>query len=140
MGVTMGNARAVIMVAFFGLLLHVGVASAAADTGRCDAVIAAKGRMEQAAANDHAGNDTAAVVKRFRGRAAIIAQAARETTDPEIKAEAQNTADTINRAADYFAARQFDDLQVLIENCEGACHVMSETVTSVANLYGDCDA
>ncbi len=136
----MRSARAVIAVGFFWLLSHVGVASATADPGRCDAVIAAKGRMEQATANDHDGNDTAAVVNRFRGRAAIIAQAARETTDPEIKAEAQHTADTINRAADYFAARQFDDLQVLIENCEGACHVMSETVTAVANLYEDCDA
>ncbi|MBA0049314.1 hypothetical protein [Mycobacterium sp. NPDC050853] len=114
--------------------------SASADPGRCDAVVAAKERMDQATANDHGGKDTAAVVKRFRNRAAIVEQAARETTDPEIKAEAQNTADTINRAADYFGARQFDDLQVLIENCDGACHVWSETISSLANLYSDCDA
>ncbi|MUM18068.1 hypothetical protein BI330_16745 [Mycobacterium sp. CBMA 623] len=136
----MSGVRLIVVAAVAAILLQVGAVSAAADPGRCDAVIAAKDRMGQATANDHSGNDTAAVVKRFRNRAAIIEQAARETTDPEIKAEAQHTADTINRAADYFGARQFDDLQVLIENCDGACHVWSETVSSLATLYGDCDA
>lgn len=98
------------------------------------------GQDEWRACDGGGGNDTAAVVKRFRNRAAIIEQAARETTDPESKAEAQRTADTISRAADYFGARQFDDLQVLIENCDGPCHVWNETVSSLATLYGDCDA
>lgn len=136
----MGGVRVMVVAAVLGALLQVGAVPALADPGRCDAVIAAKDRMGQAAANDHGGNDTAAVVKRFRNRAAIIEQAAQETTDPEIKAEAQNTADTINRAADYFGARQFEDLQVLIENCDGACHVWSETISSLAALYDDCDA